>query len=238
MARRKAADVGSLEAGFTFGDLVRFTDATKTNLIHWTTIRLIRPDVEDGKGTGHHKRYSVINMVEVQLAAAMNRLHIPTAVMRQGLRAFRDHHDLSTTIYEAEAVQPAQQVLTTAQQQAVIESYMRAFIRRDEAAVATTSKKLLAKARANLEREQRDGDGVFSVDHQRLMLYHAGQWRRFLVDTAFRASHFYGLFVFPDDGDATVGDEPLSLHETVTEPAILIPLAPVIGYIDDVIRSW
>ena len=37
---------------FSFGDIVKFTNASRSNLIHWANKGIIRPDVEDTAGPG------------------------------------------------------------------------------------------------------------------------------------------------------------------------------------------
>src|SRR5687767_1907675 len=91
----------SATPGLTTADLLKWTNATKTNLIHWSSIGLIKPDVEESTGRGHHNRYSSLNMIEVQLASMMNRLHVPTVLMKYGLMELRDFDDLCRSIWMA-----------------------------------------------------------------------------------------------------------------------------------------
>lgn len=81
-----------LEPGYGFADVLLVTDATRSHLIHWTNIGIIRPDLVETTGRGFHRRFSTTNLVEVQLCSAIAKFKVPTDVMRGGVEIFKGHH--------------------------------------------------------------------------------------------------------------------------------------------------
>jgi DNA-binding transcriptional MerR regulator len=85
---------------YTTADLLRLTTATKGNLIHWSAIQLIQPDIEDATGSGHHKRYSALNVIEVDIAAHLSTLKVPTALIAYALDGFRGFHEAYVALWQ------------------------------------------------------------------------------------------------------------------------------------------
>jgi hypothetical protein len=80
------------EPGYGFADVLTVTDATRSHLIHWTNIGIIRPDLAETTGRGFHRRFSTMNLIEVQLCSAIAKFKVPTDVMRGGVEIFKGHH--------------------------------------------------------------------------------------------------------------------------------------------------
>ena len=68
---------------YTFGDVLAVTGATRSQLIHWTTTKLITARVRDVQGSGHHRVFSLRDLVDVAVAVALARYGI--SVKRMGL---------------------------------------------------------------------------------------------------------------------------------------------------------
>jgi DNA-binding transcriptional MerR regulator len=75
--------------GYTYSDVVRLSGSTPSNLKWWTNKNLIRADVADTAGTGHHRRFSFLNLVEAAIAFELNQYGISVDGMRQMLDAVR-----------------------------------------------------------------------------------------------------------------------------------------------------
>jgi hypothetical protein len=210
---------------FSFADVVKFTNATRSNLIHWTNIGIIKPDVEDTAGPGYPRRFSALNLIEVQLAWTVNRFRVPVPTIGQAVRALRDHHEMCAAVWSVGHPVGGRESLSDDEREAVKRAQVREFLRRDRIAGAEGARSAKYSARVV---EKNEGAEIFSEQNQRLILHHAEAWREF---TRAPFSRFYGLFVFPDDGWATVADEPLNLGETIEHVAIVVNLAPVVDYI-------
>ena len=91
--RRRVEPIPGPHAVYTFGDLLKLTRATKTQLVHWAAVKLIRPDVEEGEGTGHHNRYSTLNVFEAEIAATLTLMKLPTATIAVAVDLFRLFHE-------------------------------------------------------------------------------------------------------------------------------------------------
>jgi hypothetical protein len=219
MGRKRATELGV--PGFSFGDVVQLTSATASNLTHWTNLGIIKAGVEGTGGRGHHRRFSITNIVEIELAATMNRYHVPMPLIAQGVTGFRAYHELAKAAWPVDA---NQQRLTDEQRKAVERAYVDAFIRRDEAHGVTVTKR---KAGTYL-RSVRGGD-MFNPEHEDAIMYHARTWERFLTDTEFRNRHFYGVFVSPDEDTAVIHDGPIDdPGAAIPNTAIVINLAPIV----------
>jgi hypothetical protein len=86
--------------GYSLADVLVLTDATKSNMQHWTKMGVIRPEVETGEGKGHHRRFSPFNIIEVQLAAVVNKTQVPVSTIYGALSAFRAFHRSMRAVYE------------------------------------------------------------------------------------------------------------------------------------------
>ena len=70
-------------------DITRLTRGTESNLTHWSKIGLLRADVEETAGRGHHRRFSFRALVEAEIAARLNSFSIPVAHIQILIEAFR-----------------------------------------------------------------------------------------------------------------------------------------------------
>lgn len=57
------------------------TGATPSQLEHWSRTGLIQPQVPSG-GTGRHRAFSLVNLIEIAIAVRLNRFRLPIAVIR------------------------------------------------------------------------------------------------------------------------------------------------------------
>jgi hypothetical protein len=165
-----------------------------------------------------------------------------------GLAEFRDFHLLCEAVRRATPVGvelDAQTTLAPEQQRAVDRAWVEECLRRD----ARHGRPPTAHARRRYAHVRAARVDRFTDEAQQAVLYHARTWSRFLHDQGVRQTHFYGLFVFPreatapatadDVGYAIIADEPLHLRTFLVDPALVIPLADVIDYVDAVVaRQW
>ncbi len=70
---------------YSFSDVLRHTGATRNQLIRWTDLGVINAASGGGLGTGHHRRFSLINLVEVSVATELAAFRIATPKLRQFL---------------------------------------------------------------------------------------------------------------------------------------------------------
>ncbi len=70
-------------------DIGRLTSATESNLTHWSKIGLLRADVQETGGRGHHRRFSFRALIEAEIAARLNSLGIPVAGIQALIEIFR-----------------------------------------------------------------------------------------------------------------------------------------------------
>src|SRR3954452_5679526 len=68
---------------YRFGDVVRFSGATRNNLIHWTQKRVISPDIRQGGGPGRHALFSFRNIALATIATQLNAFSVPTAIINK-----------------------------------------------------------------------------------------------------------------------------------------------------------
>jgi hypothetical protein len=74
---------------YTFGEVLSFTGASRSQGIHLTAKRIIAPDFGDSAGTGHHRRFSFYNLVEYALAADLARVGVESYAIGIVLRHLR-----------------------------------------------------------------------------------------------------------------------------------------------------
>ena len=60
-------------------DIARWTRASESHLTHWSKIGLLRADVRETAGRGHHRRFSFRVLVEAEIAAHLNAVGVPVA---------------------------------------------------------------------------------------------------------------------------------------------------------------
>lgn len=213
--------------GCSFSDVVKWTDATRSNLIHWTNIRIIVPDLEDTAGPGYPRRFSTLNVLEVQLAAEMNRFRLPAALIGDTVWSFRSFHELAMGLHP---LLRGQHRLTPEQRTAVERAYLRSVVRRDERHGMKVTKKQIAAYTDSFKNDAK----LFNPESEAEMLHHAESWHRFMTDAAYRRQHFYGVFVYPDDEDARIIDEPINVREALGVSTIVLDLGKVIDYLNQV----
>ena len=195
MARRATSTSGSPAWGnsFSFGEVLKWTSATRSNLIHWTNTKIIKPDVEDTAGPGYPRRFSRLNLLEVELAASVNRFRVPVTLIGQAVRSLRDFHELAATLWSdtgAERVPPpaAQTELTDSQRVAIRAVYVGQFVRRDE--IGTLGKPPAKNRSAAFYAKKMSDNGIFSAENQTAILNASRDWFRFTRDAGFRRTHF------------------------------------------------
>ena len=64
--------------GYSFADVLKHTEATESQLKRWTDVGVIEAASGKGLGTGHHRRFSLINLVEVAVAEILAGFRIAT----------------------------------------------------------------------------------------------------------------------------------------------------------------
>ena len=70
-------------------DIDRLTSATESNLTHWSKIGLLRADVRETGGRGHHRRFSFRALVEAEIATHLNSRGMPVASIQALIEIFR-----------------------------------------------------------------------------------------------------------------------------------------------------
>ena len=56
---------------YSFRDVLAHTGATRSQLIHWTNVGLVRAEVDETTGTGHHRAFSFANLAQVRVAVLL-----------------------------------------------------------------------------------------------------------------------------------------------------------------------
>ena len=200
--------------GYSFADLLVLTDATRSNLIHWTNTNIIRAEIEDTDGRGYPRRFSPFNVIEVQLASAINKFRVPVETIRGALSIFKVFHTHALAIHEVTvkaplATEPAHLALFQSDEsrRAVARSYL--WNTRNSTETLETT---VQKARAL-------GEVWASV--------RSGPFVRGMTDPSWQ--HFLALFIDPDTSAIVVLDPtPTELHNAVGGSAIVIDLVSVV----------
>ena len=89
LARRTLPRRRGSRATYRFGAVLAATGATRSQLIHWTNVRLVTPDVTETTGPGHQRVFSFQNLVEVRVAVFLAGYSISVRVMNFILRIVR-----------------------------------------------------------------------------------------------------------------------------------------------------
>lgn len=84
---------------YTVADALVLTSATESNLIHWTHIGTIKAAIPSA-GRGYPQRFSPFNIIEIELAAVINRFKVPTRTIEGALSVFRSFHQGAVAINE------------------------------------------------------------------------------------------------------------------------------------------
>jgi hypothetical protein len=59
---------------YTFGDLVRYSGASKSNITNWVQKGVIKPDVATTRGTGDHREFGFLDLLQARVAHDLNQL--------------------------------------------------------------------------------------------------------------------------------------------------------------------
>ena len=106
MPRKKVVKPYVRKPGYSLADLLVLTDATKSELTHWTKSGIVRAAIEETSGRGHHRRFSAFNVIETQLAVVVNKLRVPAETVLEALNTFREFHRQAVAIHEQMADAP------------------------------------------------------------------------------------------------------------------------------------
>ena len=68
---------------YSFADVLQHTGVTGSQLKRWTDISVIVAASGEGLGTGHHRSFSLLNLVEVAVAKELAAFRIATPKLRE-----------------------------------------------------------------------------------------------------------------------------------------------------------
>jgi hypothetical protein len=68
------------------------TAASKGELVFWTDAGIIVAGVENVGGSGRHRRFSSLNVIEVELCAVLNGFKLPAAALRAAVYTLQHFH--------------------------------------------------------------------------------------------------------------------------------------------------
>ena len=75
--------------GYRFRDVLAQTGATRSQLIYWTQVGLLRADVEETVGTGHPRTFSWRNLVQARIAVLLAQRGLSVSATTFVLRAVK-----------------------------------------------------------------------------------------------------------------------------------------------------
>ena len=235
--KKQPPTVSEPRPGYSFSDVLARTSATKSNLLHWANIKIITPAVEDTAGSGYPRRFSLENLVEVELCAAVNQFRVPATLIADAAQTFRQFHRRNLALTEhgptdSDTFTPAQR-----------DAYLAALTA--EATSPDRKKKGLAVRRPDMGRLAAVLlEAISNEKAQRHALKDAAGWERYRRDQAFRKRYFCGLFVLPmrmAPDRAPVGETsfiwqdwtaPAEMNWLVSYDAIVINLGRVLTRIE------
>lgn len=218
--RRRAATTVAPKPGYGFADVLVLTDASRSNLIHWTNTQTIEPEIEGTTGRGVHRRFSTYNLIEIQLCATLVKFRLPVGTLRGAVNILRHFH-LGALAVEGERRRPAGAaasclpVFSSAQhQRTVAESFTRS--------EAITLGIPAPRTAEDVQRAKAHVTRLASVWAE----LRAGSLIRGEPDPAW--SHFVGLFLDGDGRSGAVAIDPPNLQSLISGSAIVIDLADVV----------
>jgi hypothetical protein len=214
--------------GFSFAEVVSATSATRSNLIHWTNTGIVRPDIADTAGPGHARRFSIVNVVEAEIGATLNRFgKVRAKLIGDAINRFRHFHQLSVALYRASSapIGDPGNAFSPEQATAAASVFAEAMLRRD--LLAGKAK----HSRAFYEKAVRPQ--LNDSTEQQKMLAQAFKWRMFCHTIEQRDQQFFGLFVCPDEQDSTIVDDPIVLNDVMKDIAFVVNLGRVLNRVDD-----
>lgn len=235
----------TLADGYSFSEVLGHSKGTsRSNLIHWTNVNAIKADIQETAGTGHHRRFSLLNIIEVELCARVNAFGVPVKLLAEGVREFRQYHDLLAALTSAAPVDRANTTFTDAQQAVFVDLVSRHIVDVHKSKGIVKNNREARKELELLQKqfmEERGGD----VDASYLKRAYA--WERYRRDASFRQEHFVGLFLVPtitalDDthggpggGHTTIDDDavkPIDLNWAAYWSAIVVNIGAVLDQVE------
>jgi hypothetical protein len=89
------------QPGYSLATLLALTSATRSHLKYWIREGVIVADFAEAEGTGVHRRFSTLNVIETQLCAALSAYHVSIDVLRGAVRILRRFHVGAVAMYES-----------------------------------------------------------------------------------------------------------------------------------------
>jgi hypothetical protein len=211
---RRAIPHSADAPGYGLADVLVLTDATRAMVAHWADLGVVKADLEDTAGSGYHRRFSTLNLIEVQLGSVINRFRVPTDVIRGAVWAFRRFHENAVALYEDSTDAP---------------------IVHDVAhrGLFTTREHRKACATRFVLEEQYGGESIEAAERRAGEMarvwaqIRSGPFGRGVPDPSW--ARFLGLFLHLDDSpSAVVALDPPLAHGPIEGSAIVIDLANIV----------
>ena len=74
---------------FSFGTALRVTGARRNQLTSWLDKGLIKADVAEAGGRGKHRRFSLLNLIQIAAACELAKFRLPGVAMSRALPKVR-----------------------------------------------------------------------------------------------------------------------------------------------------
>lgn len=213
--------------GFSAADVLALTDASKSNLVHWTNTGIIKAAVTDTTGPGHRRRYSPLNVIQAQLATTVNGWGVPAETIRAAMNIFLHFHYGAVAMHEYHS---EAQLITNPPHLALFPT--------SEARRLTALRFMLGRHPQRIgedeeqERVRLDASHEDAVKMANVWAHiRSGPLNRGAADlSAMNTSHFLGLFIQREAGFADVALNPSArdLSNLMGDTAIVIDLAAVV----------
>ena len=245
-----AADV------FTLKDVCRLVGAQRPQIEYWTRLGLVVPELNAAAGTGKHRVFGLLNLVELAIAAQFNRFGISTTVTGNAVSVFRLFHETARALYihrtdaqveaiwrvgrammDAPADDPAVFHWTDAQRAAYHEALIDGFLRRDRLAGKRVG------TRSAYAKHVHAQAAIFDATLQRADLIRASEWRTFCANeesrrAASESGAFFGVVAFPGDQTAVIADRSMNLRDLIGETAVIVTLERVLNGLEAQLEAW
>ena len=84
---------------YQFADLVTIPEASRSEITHWVQTKVIRPDIRETSGTGQHRTFGFLDLLEACVARRLNQLPggMTTVQLSQALDCLRFEASLDDT---------------------------------------------------------------------------------------------------------------------------------------------
>jgi DNA-binding transcriptional MerR regulator len=92
---------------YPFGDVMRFSGASRSHLTYWTDIRVIVPEIEDADGPGHRRRFSFRNLYETAIAVELATWKLHVEKIRTVVEALSRHAMSGAAAAKLKAIAPS-----------------------------------------------------------------------------------------------------------------------------------